>query len=369
MRKLYFIAILLCGFIANAQTPISLNVSDLGVPVRSYDLRVDSAVVGSITPGNAGANQTWDFLALHSTLATRHIDIINSNSGVMHDSFPLATIAYHADSLLNYNYFTNSSSGLLHYGIVSDYLHTNDSIKVVFSQPDTILKLPANYQDVCSSLVLGDSKSNCVYTFDTVISGFPVTVPIDTLRIKHTQYHISNIDAWGTMTTPTDFFPVLRQKNIVHTIDSIWGYANVPVPFQSYSGWYQIAIMTDTSQSYRWWMNGLGIPLVEMFMNKLSNTQVDKVIWVRNATTGIHENDLLSSGVYPNPANDIIKITNGAQYNQAIIYDVLGNVVKRQQITDKNEISVSTGNLPSGMYFFNLTGNKGNTSGKFVVKH
>lgn len=369
MKKLLFIAFLFCCFNSSMHAQINLNFSDLGVPVRSYDIRIDSAVNSAIVPGLAGPNQTWNFLALHSTLDTMHLDLINSNSGVMHNFFPAANVAYRTDSLLNYNYFKSANSGLLHYGIVSDYLGTGDSIRVVFTSPDTTLKLPTNYSDICTSLVKGDSKSHCTYHFDTNINGTIIPVPIDTIRIKHKAYHLAEIDAWGTMTTPTDVFPALRQKNIVQSVDSIWGYANVPFPYNTYSGWYRLIVLTDTAVSYNWWMKGLGVPAVTMEMYKLTNTVV-KVRWVRDVFAGVSENtEVALSGVYPNPANDLIKITNTASYNEAIIYDVLGNEVKRQNIQNKNEISVSTTNLPNGMYFFNLNGKQGKTSGKFIVKH
>jgi hypothetical protein len=369
MKKLFLIVFLFCCFSVNAQTPISLNFSDLGVPVRSYDIRIDSAVIPGILPGNAGPNQTWNFIGLHSTLDTLQLNLTYNYYGVLYNNFPLANVAYHADSKLNYNYYNSSAAGLLHYGIVSDYLGTGDSIKVVFSQPDTILKLPANYPADYSSIVLGDSKSRCHYSFDTVFMSTPVTVPIDTLRIKHTQFHVATIDAWGTMTTPTDVFPALRQKNVVETVDSIWGYANVPVPFQSYSGWYMITILSDTSQSFKWWMNGLGIPAVEMFMNKLSDTQVVKTRWVRDVFAGVNENDYYNSGVYPNPANDFIKISTSGEFSEVRVYDMLGNEVIRQKIQNNNELTVSTANIPDGMYFYNLVGPSGKTTGKFVVIH
>jgi hypothetical protein len=368
MKRHYLIFIFFCFIVAGSQAQISLNFSDLGVPVRSYDIRIDSAVTSAIVPGPAGTNQTWNFITLHSTLDTLHLDLINSSNGVQNNFFPLANVAYHANNKLNYNYYSSSAAGLLHYGIVSDYLNNGDTIKLVFSKPDTLLKLPTNYLDICNSIVLGDSKSRCHYSFDTNISGFPVTVPIDTLRIKHLQIHISGIDAWGTMNTPTDVFPALRQKNVTHTVDSIWGYANVPVPYQSYSGWYQIAILPDSLISYNWWMKGLGIPAVSMEMYKLTNV-VSKVRWVRDVFASVPEIDVYNTGVYPNPANNHIIITQTGDYTEAIIYDMLGNEVKRQHIQNMNEINVPVVNLPDGMYFYNLVGTKDKTSGKFVVKH
>jgi hypothetical protein len=367
MKRLLLIIALSCCYISTTKAQINLNYSDLGVPVRSYDIRIDSAVTSAIVPGMAGTNQTWNFLSLHSTLDTLHLDLINSSYGVQSNFFPLANIAYHANNKLNYNYYNSSATGLVHYGIVSDYLNNGDTIKLVLNQPDTALKLPANYLDICNSVVLGDSRSRCHYSFDTNFNGFPVTVPIDTLRIKHLQTHNSSIDAWGSMTTPTDIFPALRQKNINRTVDSIWGYANVPAPYQSYSGWYQIAIIPDSNVTYNWWMKGLGIPAVKMEMYKFTNV-VYRVSWVRDVFASITEKEDPGVGVYPNPANDLIIITQSDDYSEAIIYDMLGNVVKRQDIQNMNKITIPVGNLPNGMYFYNLLG-KNVTSGKFVVKH
>jgi hypothetical protein len=368
MKRLLLIITLLTSFVASTQAQINLNFSDLGAPVRSYDIRIDSAVNSAIAPGPDGINQTWNFLTLNSILDTLHLDLINSSNGVQNSFFPLANVAYHADNKLNYNYYSSTSTGLVHFGIVSDYLENGDTIKLVLSQPDTILKLPTNFLDICNSIVLGDSKSRCHYSFDTTINGFVVTVPIDTLRIKHEQTRQSTIDAWGTMTTPTDIFPALRQKNSIYMMDSIWGYANVPAPYQSYSGWYQIAIFPDTLRTYNWWMKGLGIPAVNMEMYKFTNV-VSKVRWVRDVFASVNESEVSSIGVYPNPASDLIRITHAGEYTEAIIYDMLGNEVNRLNIQNMNEITIPLYNLPNGMYFYNLIGKTDKTSGKFVVKH
>jgi hypothetical protein len=369
MKKLLFIVFLFCLTAVKAQTPIILNSSDLGYPGDHYDMRIDTAVNSAIVPGNPGANQNWNFLTLSSTLDTTQIDILNSNAGLFHTSFPSANIVYHIDTSANYSYYNSTPIGLLHYGIVSNYLNNGDSIKVAFNNPDTILRLPTTYQDICTSIVKGDSKSHCSNLFyDTTYMGFPMSIPIDTLRIKHNAFHLYEFDAWGTMNTPTNTFPTLRQKNTVQLADSLWGYANVEA-FPQYSGWYFLFVYRDTTITYDWWMKDLGIPIVSMEMFNLTN-YVSKVTWVRNATLGISNNvDVYNSGVYPNPANNMINITNTAQYNEAIIYDAIGNEVKRQNIQGLNEISVSTANLPNGMYFYNLNGTQGKTSGKFIVKH
>jgi hypothetical protein len=368
MKKLLFIVFLFCLMAAKAQTPIVLDSYDLGYPGDQYDMRVDTAVNTAIVPGNPGTNQNWNFLTLSSILDTMHIDILNSSAGLFPASFPNANIVYHINNKSNYSYYKSTSASLLHYGIVSDYLNNGDSIKVIFNNPDTILRLPTYYQDICTSIVKGDNKSICHNLFyDTNYLGFPLHVPLDTLRIKHKSFHLSEFDAWGNLTTPTNILPALRQKNTVQISDSLWGYANVSA-YPQYSGWYFLFVYRDTTITYDWWVKDLGIPIVSMEMFNLTNF-VSKVTWVRNATLGLSENETSITNAYPNPANDYIRINNTAAYEQAVFYDVLGNEVARTIIDKKNEISILVGNLPNGMYFYNLIGKSTKTSGKFVVKH
>jgi hypothetical protein len=370
MKKVLFLSFLFISLMIKAQTPIVLNASDLGVPVKSYDLRIDTTSIAAIIPGTAGTNKTWSFLLLHSTQDTLKINLINAANGVMHTYFPSANIAYREDTLLNYNYYKSSATSLVHYGIVTDYLGTHDSIKVVFSKPDTIVKIPSAYNDSCISLILGDSKSRCHYTFDTNINGVIYPVPIDTVRIKHEQMHYYKFDAWGTITTPTDVaVPVLRQRNIVTTRDTVWGYANAPPPFTSYSGWYLLTTISDHSQEYVWWMKNLGIPYIKMPMNGMSDTSVAKVQWVRNSTFGISTNTVSNTLVYPNPANYAIKFNNAKTFSELVIYDVLGKEIERVQTGNSDEITVPVSNLANGLYFYNILGKTEKVSGKFIVKH
>jgi hypothetical protein len=372
MKRLLLIIIFLCSFFTATQAQISLNYSDLGVPVRSYDIRIDSAVNAAIVPGLAGTNQTWNFIALHKNLDSLKLNLENSNNGIMHAFFPNANVAYHVDTLLNYNYFKSSTLGLLHYGIVSDYLGTGDSIKVVFTQPDTIVKIPGAYGDSTISIAMGDSKSACTYHLDTTIGPVPVQVPIDSVRIKHWQVHYAKFDAWGTMNTPINSYPALRQKNYISTLDTIWAYfdcSGFPAPYDTNTGWHLTSILFDTTLNYTWWMKGLGIPAMRMYMHSFTGNVVDKVEWVRDVVLSVPENEVSNPGIYPNPASDFIRITNAGVFTKAFIYDMLGNEVNRQHIQNMNEITFAVGNLPDGMYFYNLIGRTDKFSGKFVVKH
>ncbi len=365
MKNLLVLIFVLIG--ASSYAQISLTLSDIGAPTRTYNERVDTAADVSIVPGAPGTNLTWNFAALHSTLDTSSVDFINTSLAPLHSLFPTSNFAARFDSVLNYYYFNRSATALTMQGGVSDYMRSGDSIKIVLSIPDTIVKLPAHYGDSFTCFSFGDSKSGSHITHDTTIAGFPVTINIDSVRVKHMQIKTSTMDAWGNVTTPTRTFPALRQKEIAMSIDSLWGYA-VIAAFPTYNGWHFISVRNDTTDTYNWWMNQLGITAIKMTMVK-QTAAIQRIDWVYDVYAGVDETNVPSIGVYPNPADNFIKISNTKQYNEMVIYDVLGNELKRLNIENHNDVSVPVSNLANGMYFYNLNGKADKASGKFVVKH
>jgi hypothetical protein len=358
---------------AYAQTPISLNFSDLGEPLKTYEFRNDTGVDVTITPGNAGANITWDFAALDATIDTFTIDLVNAATIPMHNDFPAANVATIWDSAINVYFFNSTPSGLTMQGIIKDYMNSNDSLKLILSIPDTVLPLPANYGDTWSGYSFGNTKSAASNLFyDTIIGGFTLQIPIDTVHIKHHQYKTSVIDAWGTMIVPNNNFPVLRQKDSVTSIDSVWGYADCssfPPPYDENSGWYYLITVKDTNLQYLWWMKSFGVPVVRMNMFRYSPTIVANVEWAFDISDNIAEFETSNTRLFPNPARDFITIQGDAEFTEIIIYDLLGNEVIKRKLNSDSKISINISMLPDGLYFYNALGKNNKSSGKFVVKH
>lgn len=71
---------------------------------------------------------------------------------------------------------------------------------------------------------------------------------------------------------------------------------------------------------------------------------------------GINSNNISTEyfNVYPNPANTTLKITCGLQLATCSLQDVLGNVIKTQEIKNKEEI-IDISNLNEGIYFLQVT--------------
>jgi hypothetical protein len=66
----------------------------------------------------------------------------------------------------------------------------------------------------------------------------------------------------------------------------------------------------------------------------------------------INNTDILQ--IWPNPVSHELLIQNSGEFSSLIIYDLIGNTVKRVRITNGiNKINLT--GLPSGEYFFSLS--------------
>ncbi len=71
---------------------------------------------------------------------------------------------------------------------------------------------------------------------------------------------------------------------------------------------------------------------------------------------------------YPNPANDLVTITNSANilFSEIAITDMNGRTVKNIKVSDLSETQINVSDLTSGVYFMNITTDEGVAVKKFV---
>ena len=82
----------------------------------------------------------------------------------------------------------------------------------------------------------------------------------------------------------------------------------------------------------------------------------------------IHDLDSSKFNIFPNPANDIIKITNqeNIEITEIIVYDLSGRVIKKNKFNNEKDIEVDVSNLNSGIYLFQIKTNVGTSLIKVV---
>ncbi|MBX3165657.1 MAG: T9SS type A sorting domain-containing protein [Bacteroidetes bacterium] len=74
--------------------------------------------------------------------------------------------------------------------------------------------------------------------------------------------------------------------------------------------------------------------------------------------------------LYPNPANDLIKIECKTEYDELTvsIYDVTGRIILTEKVKPKNHAANMKLDLPNGMYFVNInTKQNGNVTKKLII--
>ncbi len=182
MKKLVtFFTLLSYAVIANAQSPITINASDMPIPTGTYNL-LDYVNTSTPTPA-AGANQTWDYSTLIGVPATAvfqpETDPFFTSQGidVYRNSFKNlnATLGYNISNEYDFNGQGVYDKGLYVYGISSDLSSftgsTLDSIRIptqgaILSQPRVMIKFPFTNNSSWSS------NSRRVVNFDLSVAAY-----------------------------------------------------------------------------------------------------------------------------------------------------------------------------------------------------
>lgn len=87
-----------------------------------------------------------------------------------------------------------------------------------------------------------------------------------------------------------------------------------------------------------------------------------KTVTVNDCSVGIHEIELYKKiFIYPIPAQDQLNIVFDSELdlklNQLIIYNSIGQVIREEDMEiKKNTASITTADLPNGLYYLNLNG-------------
>ena len=354
MKKnlLLFALVMIMPFIMKAQ--ITVTQADFAAIGDNVIQATDTLPVAAISPGNAGANQTWDFSLLHNHSSSTYNYVTPASTGYSYH-YPGATIVANVNSSI-YNFLNSSASGIQVLGFTGNLLGTG-ALSVVYSNPEKIISFPTTYNTVCNDT----SKYDCRFYYGQTVQGYLV----DSVRQKELNYITSTFDAWGNATTPDGTFPVLRQNKSKKTIDSSWVYIH------AISAWYAYSNSTTTTQSYGFVGNGIKMALVNINCVP-DSSRIQTVDWTRATPLSINENNTSEAvHVYPNPVSDLIFVSNsGNDKLRAVIYDVEGREVYNSSIANNNITTIPVKNLNEGVYILKLFNNSGLTkTEKLVINH
>ena len=127
---------------------------------------------------------------------------------------------------------------------------------------------------------------------------------------------------------------------------------------------------------------GAAVVLASGFLNPSTNQSgpafgligvlADGTVIIFGNTTGIEESNVSDFVMYPNPANDLVKINfaeNTRLRSTVTINDALGRVVKSEIISSGSaNHQINIGELNKGIYFVKIDSESGSTNQKLIVE-
>lgn len=342
MQKLLLLPALLPLCSAVAQ-PTLLNTV---FPGAGAQMSITIADTTGVQPGNAGADQTWDFSGLQALSMLSPITFKPAAQTPFAGDFPFANLCgvqpIDLDSF--YFYYRKESSVLSVIGTV-EY-----GLPLQYSDPETALQTPLNF---------GESFSDDFYRYNSMPDN-----QLQGMGQKTTTY-----DAFGTLITPAGTLQhAIRLKTVASYRDTTWLFAGYSVNEHTdiQYDWYvndrpapQLTIATSTGSTTFFYS---GIPPMTM-----PNPPSKSVRYVSAQTTSADEPMdgafvASSCALYPNPAAATLRfeffgMTTGTSL-QCLLLDAKGAVLQKQTLVSDfgpNSTTFNVGDLPSGPYFLYLT--------------
>jgi hypothetical protein len=314
-----------------AKGQIKIYQSDMFGVGDNFVMAFDYAPI--VTPGPAGANQTWNFSALNVSNDDTLFGV-NPSSTLNGNYFPTATIADTNSHGGDYFVVTPTS-----YSQIGGYYNHVPNFELYYNNPaERYLALPAQYHNKGSESFGSVAKE--------AIGSYPGYDSV--MYIYHCNY-IDTVDAWGIMTTPYGTDSVLRDKGYFTSMDTVFLQPN------SSTSWvYYASSPSSTTIGYYWWSNKIRHWDVEMAVD--SNNNPTSVAWVYSSVpNGINEiNSHNSLIVYPNPAKSEVtfEISSG-EIGSVNIYDIAGRKVQGESVENKIA-NINTSKYPAGIYLYEI---------------
>lgn len=320
-----------------------ITLTDVDFADAGDTVRMSKATDNSIDIITTGANQTWDYSYLTFDSQLRRdfegtsnlpflINIIfgPSASNNYKASYFLPSTDLPIDQLGNFlpitisdivQYSKKSSDSITSVGMSISLNGT--AVPIKSDTIETRYAFPLNYGDIHYSR--GYSKLDMNPIFDAV-------------WIQYRQ-RLSEVDGWGSITTPYGTFDALRIKHTINETDSL------RITFAGNPTW--IPIPVPQSYIYEWFTNNEKDALLRISTTEAGGNETVTSIEYRdlNLTNSLEEL-AIDFDIYPNPASQVITVNNFPNNSQYYVVDNNGSIVLEGDLTDK----INVANLANGIY-------------------
>lgn len=354
--KLFTIALSFIGLNSFAQITVTdtdlVNVGD--IIYQAYDTMPGP----SISVGNVGPNQTWDFSALQIQEydTTEFIDPVGTPFGADH---PSANLCINDDG--EYIYISKNTQSLSMVGF-DDYPY-----------PLMLVPLPLSYgmNNTLGPVIIMDSiiiNSGFIdHSIAPVISLNPLYDHIDSIRVLLESTTEFNVDAYGDVIIPMGTFDALRVRTDDVTTQEIFLYCSSTITGDG--SWH---LMPDsdieTTSSYSWWTND---PLVKFALVQMDIDTLGAIAGVdfmhSPALSSVSDLSINDFKIYPIPTSN--RLTIDAQNDELIsleLVDLTGKVILKKEFRKSKSLDVSR--IAKGIYYLNLKTPKEKLIKQIIIK-
>ncbi len=341
-------------FYASYQEPyaaITVTENDLNsTSIDNLLIFANDASLDNVTMNNAlqsGTALTWDFTNVsHDSYDT--LSFYNPLYTAMGSYFSQSNMCSVSSNDNWYYYFTVANDKLTLDGVYGDVANIGSKSVVTASPSQTVLTLPSTYNTAFTDTSYAELKQS----YSAYINPFT----IDSIWVQQTTITESKMDGAGSLQLPNYTADAIKQDIKLTKQFTYWGYVQG-------LGWIPYDAYVSTQIFYRWWVNGMSVPVVQCEYLPSNNTVKSFSYYYGDAVvvvvvTAIDNVNAKNNNalVYPNPANDYLSISNTTYPSQIDMYNTLGACVKKQIINFAGE-KVNIAGLSQGSYIYKLSSN------------
>jgi hypothetical protein len=325
LTKLSFL-MMTCSFSLNAQ--ITINSSDVVEP--QYEIVQNTDTLPSIDFPASGSDMNWDMTGLN--LHTQ--DVLGFGMPQWFSSasyFPGTNLAVNQGG--GEAYFFKDAQKFELRGFSADIFGTGMR-QIYYIPGNEILRFPTQYQDAYNT----EHLQTITLPGEDLAGILPI--PFDSVIVRSTQLKTVTVDGWGSLTTPSGTYDVLRINETLVTFDTITGYF--------FGQGSELQTSSDTTYTLNFWSNDPTTKWQVATVNHDGAGTVTSVNWLNGEPQlSVEElsNDLT---VYPNPVTDKLNVSD-EDLQEWTVYTSEG---KKIRTTTSSSMDVSA--LNSGIYFYNI---------------
>jgi hypothetical protein len=305
---------------------------------------ITNKTVAYVSPGTAGANQTWNLSAMTGT-ATATSTVVTVASTPYAATFASSSVCIKGSSG-SYTYLKNSSAAEQLSGIVVP--SGTATITFNYSNVEDLLHFPFNYTNLYTD-TWATTFVNAGYTYYRK----------GTDSVKY--------DGYGTLILPSGTYNNVSRVHFVQNYQDSTFFTGI--------GPY---IITYRNDEYFWYLNGNHGAIANVFtLTNSATAPTQSGSYMTTIAVGVEEENAIISSckLFPNPAINNVNISVNLTESQKVeikLFNTLGtqvnSIFSSEGVLGTNDFKLDVSTLPEGVYFaqIHLDGNLSATR-RFVV--